>query len=272
MILYVATRFLSFLAHRLPRKSLCALAMVCGDLLYLVWRTGRHNARENMRLALGPGASKKQIDRSARGAFRNFMCYYAEFLHGQEKLLGRTSCSGLENVDQALAAGQGAILVSLHMGSPELAALSVIRSQHRLNAVVDDEFGNDRVNRWIQRVRAKLGMEVTAAKKETMPNLMRTLRRNEVIALLIDCPHLGNINVSFCGAAAKVPGGTAAMALRTGAKIVPMASMRTRGNRFTTCFDKPLDFKPTGNFSSDVEALTQRIMDSMEKNVRACPD
>jgi len=246
--------------------------MVCGDLLYLVWRTARHNARENMRLALGPGTSQKQINRAARGAFRNFMRYYAEFLCGQEKLLGRASCSGLENVDQALADGQGAILVSLHMGSPELAGLSVIRSHYQMNVVVDAEFGNDRVNRWIQRLRAKLGMNVIAARKEVMPNLMRTLRRNEVLGLLIDCPHLGNINVSFCGAAAKVPGGTAALALRTGAKIVPMSSMRTKGNRFTICFDKPLDFKPTGDFSSDVEALTQRIMDSMEQKVRAYPD
>ena len=51
-----------------------------------------------------------------------------------------------------------------------------------------------------------------------------------------------------------------------------MSSMRTKGNRFTICFDKPLDFKPTGDFSSDVEALTQRIMDSMEQKVRAYPD
>lgn len=272
MILYIIARFLSFLAHALPRKSLYLLAGICGDMLYLAWRTGRHNARENMLFALGPGASRRQIDRAAHETLRNFTRYYAEFLHGQEKLLGRTSCSGLENVDQALAGGQGVILVSMHMGSPELAGFPVIHSQHILNVVVDSQFGNDRVNRWIQRLRAKSGMTVIAANKGVLPNLMRTLRRNEALALLIDCPHLGNIDVKFCGTEAKVPGGTAALALRTGAKIVPMSSMRTKGNHFITCFDKPLDFKPSGNFSSDVKALTQRIMDSMEQKVRDYPD
>ena len=83
---------------------------------------------------------------------------------------------------------------------------------------------------------------------------------------------LGNIKVKFCGAKAKVPGGPATLALRTGARIIPAAMVRTKGNRFTTYFDKPLNFEPTGDFAHDVQALTQKIMDSMELKVRAYPD
>lgn len=274
MLLYVIARALSFLARTMPQKMLYGLAICCGDILYLVWRPARRNARENMRRALGPGASRRQVGRAARGAFRNLMRYYAEFLRGEEKFAGKLNFSGLENVDAALADGKGAILVGLHMGSPEVAGLSVARSrsQYPLSVVVDEKFGSARVNRWVQRARVKLGMKVIAARREAMPNLIRALKRNEVLALLIDCPHLANIKVKFCGARAKVPGGAAALALRTGAKIVPATIIRTKGNRFTALFDKPLDYKPTGDFSGDVQALTQDIMQALETRMCAYPD
>lgn len=272
MVLYIVARFLSFLARTLPQKSLYGLVNGCGDILYLVWRPARCNAKENMRRVLGQNASCRQVDRAARETFRNLMRYYAEFLRGQEKFVGKVRLSGLENVDAALAGGKGAILVGLHMGSPELAGLSVTRNQYPLSVVVDDKFPSARVNRWIQRARAKFGMKVIAAKREAMPNLVKALKRNEVLALLIDCPRLGNIKVKFCDAKARVPGGAAALALRTGAKIVPAALIRTKGNRFTALIDKPLDYKPTGDFSSDVQALTQNIMDALESKVRAYPD
>ncbi|MBI2958665.1 MAG: lysophospholipid acyltransferase family protein [Chloroflexi bacterium] len=272
MLLYFAARLLSFLAHRLPHKTLYLIAAVCGDILYLVWARARRIAQENMSRVLGPGANRKQVNRAARESFRNLTRYYVEFLRGQEQFLGKASFSGMEYVDEALANGKGAIVVGMHMGSLEVGGLSVTRNHYAFNVVVDAQFGNARVNRWIQRMRAKFGMKVIAARKEAMPNLVKALKRNEVLCLLIDCPHLGNIKVKFCGGSARVPGGAAALALRTGAKIVPAAVVRTKGNRFATSFDKPLVFQPTGNFSHDVQALTQRIMDVMEQKVRAYPD
>ncbi len=272
MVLYAAARFLSFLAHRLPQRSLYAIAVILGDLMYVVWWRARRNARENMRRALGPQASGRVVSRAAREAFCNCMKYYAEFLRGQEHFLGKIDLSGLENVEAALTEGKGAILVGLHMGSLEVAGLSVTQNQYSLNVVVDEKYVNARVNRWIQRMRAKLGMTVIAARKEAMPNLVRALKRNEILALLIDCPHIANTKVRFCGARAKVPGGAAALAIRTGARIVPAAVIRTKGNRFAAFIDKPLDFQPTGDFSRDVQTLTQSIMEALEPKVRAYPE
>ena len=271
MTLYLFARLLRFLFRHMPQKSMYALALVVGDLLHLGWRRARRNAQENMRRALGPGATRKQVNRAVRNNFRNYTRWYAEFLRGHDGVLGRVNIHGLDNIDMALADGKGVIVVTLHMGSVDAAAITVARSNYPMNVVVDKVI-NDRVNRWIQGVRVKFGLKVIAAKREAVPNLLKSLRRNEVLAMLIDCPRLGNIKVKFCGAKAKVPGGPAALALRTGARIIPTAMVRTKGNRFTTYFDKPLNFEPTGDFARDVQALTQKIMDSMEQTVRAYPD
>lgn len=272
MFQYLIARLLSFAARRLPQGLLYAVAAVIGDVLYTVWWRGRRNALENMRRTVGPGAGRRQVSRAARSAFRNCIRYYVEFLRGHEALVERVDIAGMENVDAALAGGNGAILVGLHLGSPEMVGLSVTMNRYILNVLVDEKYANDRVNRWIQTMRARFGMKAIAAKKEAMPNLVRALKRNELIGLLIDCPHLANIKVRFCGAKAKVPGGAAALSLRTGAKIVPGAVVRKKGNRFTAYFDKPLEFRPTGDFSTDVQVLTQRIMDSLEPKLRDYPE
>jgi lauroyl/myristoyl acyltransferase len=271
MFLYFIARLLRFLFRRLPQKSMYMTAVVIADVMYLGWRRARRNARENMQRALGPDATKKQIDRAARNNFRNYIRWVGEFIRGHEGVLDRISISGLDNIDLALADGKGVIVVTLHMGSVEAAAMTIARSNYPMN-VVADKVVNDRINHWTQNIRLKFGLKVIAARKEAMPSLLKSLRRNEVLAMLIDCPNLGNVKVEFCGARAKVPGGPAALALRTGARIVPASMVRTKGNRFSTCFDKPLDFQPTGDYDRDVEALTQQIMDSMERTVRSYPD
>lgn len=271
MFLYLLARFLRLLSKFLPQRSLYVLAAIAGDLCYLFWRRARRNAEENMRLALGPEATRKQVDRAVRGNFRNYMRWCMEFIRGHEKFLGRINIKGLENVDTALAGGKGVIIVTLHMGSPEGACMTVAQQKYPVNILVD-RVVNERVNRWIQKARTKFGTRIVAAKQEAMPSLLRSLNKNEVLALLIDCPHFGNVKVRFCGARAKVPGGAAALALRTGARIVPAAMIRTKGNRFTTFIEKPLDFKPSGEFSRDVQSLTQDIMAAMEEKVRAYPD
>ncbi|MEW6033552.1 MAG: lysophospholipid acyltransferase family protein [Chloroflexota bacterium] len=270
MLLYMLARVVSFLLRRLPQRFLYVMAVVLGEALYLAWPRARRTAQENMRLVLGPEATRRAVNRAARRAFRNLVRYCAEFVCSHKGCEERVSFTGLEHLDMALADGKGAIVVGLHMGSWDLAGMSVARRRYRLNVVVD-KFCNDQVNRWVQRMRSQVGMKVVSV-KEGMPALFRALRRNELLALLIDCPALGNVKVRFCGAMAKVPGGAAALALRTGAKIVPGTVVRTPGNRFMTFFDKPLHFEPSGDFSRDVEALTQHIMEALEKTVRQYPD
>lgn len=271
MLLYLLARFLRLLSKVLPQRSIYVLAAMAGDVLCLFWRRARRNAVENMRRAMGPEASQKEINRAVRGNFRNYMRWCAEFIRGHENFMGRISMRGLENIDIALADGKGVILVTLHMGSPEAACMTVARDKYPVNILVD-RVVNERVNRWIQKARTRFGTRIIAAKQEAMPRMLQSLKKNEVLALLIDCPHFGNVKVRFCGARAKVPGGAAALALRTGAKVVPVAMVRTKGNRFSTIFDKPIDFKPTGDFPRDVQLLTQAIMAAMEEKVRAYPE
>ena len=101
----------------------------------------------------------------------------------------------------------------------------------------------------------------------------QVLARNEILALLIDQPLTkGGGLVRYFGHLVRLPGGIAALALRSGARVVPGAAVRLPGDTFLGIVDSPIPFEPSGRFREDVQALTQRIVSSLENVVRQYPD
>ncbi|MFN8556003.1 MAG: lysophospholipid acyltransferase family protein [Dehalococcoidia bacterium] len=118
-------------------------------------------------------------------------------------------------------------------------------------------------------------MKIIRADRRAPASIMRALRRNEGLALLIDQPTPeGGVAVTFFGATIAVPEGTARLALRTGARIVSVALARPAAgsDRWVALAD--LDIRPerTGDLERDVQALTQRIFSGYERFIRAYPD
>ncbi|HKB95760.1 MAG TPA: lysophospholipid acyltransferase family protein, partial [Rhizomicrobium sp.] len=63
----------------------------------------------------------------------------------------------------------------------------------------------------------------------------------------------------------------AALALKTGARIVLAANRRLPGARFHVTVFPPLDFTPGGNDAENIQALTAAITAGIEEMVRADP-
>ena len=83
------------------------------------------------------------------------------------------------------------------------------------------------------------------------------------------------VMVDFFGAPALVSSAAARIALRTNAWVVPAVVLRGPDDDLDIrpLLDTSLrDFTPTGDETADVLALTTRIMQSMERTIRAYPD
>jgi KDO2-lipid IV(A) lauroyltransferase len=63
----------------------------------------------------------------------------------------------------------------------------------------------------------------------------------------------------------------AALALKLGAAIVPISNERLKGARFRMAVHEPIAFAPTGDHDRDVFALTTRINEVIEEQVRHRP-
>lgn len=275
MIQYWLWRISLLIWRFLPLNVGYRLADFVGDLTYLAWPKGRLYARVNMGRVLGDGAGKRTVNRAARQSLRNYCRYLVDFMRFPllkwEDIQSRVKFDGWENFDLALAGGKGAIFVGLHLGNWDLAAAAIAFKNYPLN-VIAETFSYPPLNRLVQEARRQRGMKVIPLERAAA-GVVRALRRNEILAFLIDHPSPeGGVEVNFFNAPMKVPSGAAVLALKTGAKLVPGALVRLPNDTFLGMVGEFVDIKPSGDFQNDVQTITQRVMDSLEGMVRQSPE
>lgn len=266
---------LSVLARRLPLRVAYLFAALAGTAVWLLWREKRENAIHNMRFVFDDRAA---ATRAARRSFINYARYIVDFFRtpalNAEQILARLSFDRWEEIDAAFAEGKGVIFISCHFGNWDMGGAVLAARGYPIN-VLADAVVNNQTNDVVMQARRTQGMKIIRADRRAPASIMRALRRNEGLALLIDQPTPeGGVAVTFFGATIAVPEGTARLALRTGARIVSVALARPAAgsDRWVALAD--LDIRPerTGDLERDVQALTQRIFSGYERFIRAYPD
>ena len=216
-----------------------------------------------------------EVRKTARYAMRNYCKSIVDMLryaYPKKGVLERDiDLIGAENLDNALAKGKGVIIVSLHIGSLELGMRALSNAGYPINAVVNN-LESGQTDRFIQKPRAHGGVRLINASKGIL-YMLDVLRRNEAIALMIDSPGTEKgVTVKLGNKIITAPSGVAAMALRTGAKIVPCCLIRSTNTKFLAIICKPIEFNPGGKLTEDAMELTQQIIQTMEQMARVFAD
>lgn len=275
-IQFRAWQFASAVLTRLPVRAGYALATAIGTVGYYLWPRGRKAMHRNYSRVL-PGASRDEIRAIARRSLVNYCCYLVDFirfpaLSPGEIIAAVGSPERFQDLDRALAGGKGAVIVCLHLGNWDLGAGAVAARGYPAT-VVAETFADPRLDEMVVGARRRLGMRVLKM-EHAGPSLIRTLRQNGLLALLIDRPLNGEgVAVRFFGAPVEVPAGPARLALRTGAAVVVVAFPRiaSGGLAVETLTDFAIT-APTSRGSEEVVLLTQRIMEAAERFIRQHPD
>lgn len=274
---YRAWQLVSWAAGRLPPAATYAVAAALATFAFYAWPRGRRSTIRNYERVLR-GRPRAEVRAAARRSLVNYCRYLADFVRfpslSPEEL--RRRCHGdasFAALDCALARGKGAIIVCMHFGNWDLGAGAAAARGYPVT-VVGETFGDPRLDAMVFGARERLGMTVLRLGR-TGPSLVRALRRNGLLALLIDRPMPGEgVRVRFFGEEVEVPAGPARLALRTGATIVPAAFARLGGNsdEVETLTDFSIEVSPTGDEECDVRALTQAILDAHERFIRQHPE
>ena len=258
-----------------PLPLLCAIAGLVGSAIYYCWPQGRETMLRNYARVL-PEASVRERRRVARQSLANYLRYMVEFaasgsLSPAERLAVGVETPAFDGVDRGLAAGRGVLVAPMHFGNWDLAATNTAARGYTMT-VVGESFGHPGLDDLIVSGREALGVRLVKMEK-VGPSLVRSLRRNEMVATLIDRPlQEGGVRVRFFGEEVVVPAGPARLALRTGAAIGAVAFPRRGPGRIDVLGNFDLDFEPSGDTDRDVQALTQAIMTAHEAYVRRYPE
>ena len=131
----------------------------------------------------------------------------------------------------------------------------------------------DRVlNEWLVRLRERHGLRVIQRGMSAI-SAVKVLKRGEVLGVLIDQDiDIDGVFVPFFGAPAFTPIGTAILALKTGAAIVPMAIHMEPDGRHRIVIMEELEHPPdTLELKEKIRVLTERCSLAVEKLVRLYP-
>ena len=101
--------------------------------------------------------------------------------------------------------------------------------------------------------------------------MLRDLQNNRGVAMLIDQHlHSDAVSVEFFNRPAATTSALAALALRTGAPVIPVFALPLPGGRYRLIYDRPVP-PPQTEGPDAIREFTQRCTDVLEMYVRRDP-
>jgi KDO2-lipid IV(A) lauroyltransferase len=270
---YLLVRFATALVRLMPASLVGQIGGAVGLAVYVLDGAHRRVAHGNV-LAAFPARSEAERRRIVRGAFAHFGRLLFELLKfstlSPEAMLARVEFEGEERVRAAHGRGKGVLFVTGHFGFWELQAM-VHALKLQPMAVLARPLDNQALNRLLEEVRTRTGNSVIY-RQGALRRALRTLHDGHGVGILIDQHILSRdaVEVDFFNRPAATTSAVAALALRTGAPVVPLFALPLGGGRYRMVYEHPVEPPPAS--PTAVREFTQRCTDVLEMYVRRHPE
>jgi KDO2-lipid IV(A) lauroyltransferase len=271
---YLLVRLLQTIVGVMPDPMVLACGDAIGAVFSVVDRPHRRVAEANLAAAF---PSRSAADRRAivLAAFKHFGRLLFEILKfstlSPQQILARVEFDGDERVRLAYGQGKGVLFVTGHFGFWELHAVA-----HPLQfepiGVLARTLDNAPLNGLLERIRQRTGNTVIY-RQGSIRRVMRLLSAGHGVAVLIDQHIQGPdaVYVEFFERPAATTSAVAALALRTGALVVPVFALPLPNGRYRFIYEHPVE-PPAADSDDAIREFTQRCTDVLEMYVRRHPD
>jgi KDO2-lipid IV(A) lauroyltransferase len=258
----------------MPMSAVRKLGRAIGRLAYVVDGAHRRIALENLENAFPARAAKERRD-LARAMFAHFGALLFELLKfstwSREQMLASVETEGEDRVRQVLQQGRGVLFFTGHFGYWEIHALAHAL-QFDPNSVLARPLDNPILDAMLEEIRTRTGNTVIQ-RRGAVRRILRDLASGRGVAILID-QHLHEadaVYVGFFQRPAATTSALAALALRTGAPVVPVFALPLPHGRYRLIYEHPVE-PPLGDTPEAIREYTQRCTDVLEMYVRRHPE
>lgn len=270
---YLIVRGLIAVVRVTPGVIVRAAGTVLGLSFYTIDRAHRRIAERNLATAFPsrPAAERRAI---ARAAFAHFGRLLFELLQfstlSPAQMLARVDFDGEERSRLAYAQGKGVLFITGHFGFWELQAM-VHAVKVEPVSILARALDNPYLNQLLEDIRQRTGNTVVY-RRGTIRRVMRTLQAGHGVAVLIDQHIMSRdaIYVDFFERPAATTSAVAALALRTGAPVVPVFALPIGGGRYRMIYEHAVEAPPPDS-PDPIREHTQRCTDVLEMYVRRDP-
>ncbi len=263
-----------WLMSRVPESVARGLVSVMLQLSFFLVPKKRHWVNDNFAHVLGKPPGSLEVKRKALAAYRSYARYVVELMRlprlTNEEAAALVDTSSLLPLEAYWkASGKGLILTSPHIGNLEGVARGIARHGWPIAALADDTSFPELFD-LLMRQRKDWG--VTLIPWRNLRDMFGVLRRNEILALIIDWGYReDDVPVRMFGAWTTLPAGPAALAAKTGAPIVHVAIRRAPdGRTFQISHSEPIEVHSSD--PAELRRATQAIADALEATIAAAPE
>ena len=232
----------------------------------------------NLRRVIGSEADGGQLRELSRLAMRSYARYWLEIFRlpvmPVERLVDGMHAAGqIDTAFADLAAGRGVVFALPHMGNWDQAGAWIIAKGAGSFTTVMERVKPESVYERFVAFREGLGMEVLPASGGSRPFgiLAQRLRAGKVVCLPCDRDVTGaGIEVEFFGEKARMMSGPAALAVQTGAALMP-ATLWFEGDGWGVRIHDEIPVPAEGDKKQKTAAMMQQVARAFEDGIRAHP-
>ena len=263
---------------RLPERWTAPVFRWVADVAWRRQGPRVQTLENNLRRVLGPDADGPQLRAVSRESMRSYARYWLEVFRlpviPVERLVSGMQEEGeIETTLGYIKAGRGVIFALPHMGNWDQAGAWIIARGAGSFTTVMERLKPESVYERFVAFREGLGMEVLPASggASRFGVLAQRLRAGKVVCLPADRDVTGTgIEVDFFGEKARMMPGPAALAVQTGAALVPAVLWYTEdgwGIQLYPAIAVPAD----GDRRQKAAAMTQQLADVFAEGISKHP-
>ncbi|MBV8376053.1 MAG: lysophospholipid acyltransferase family protein [Verrucomicrobia bacterium] len=262
----------SWMIKHLPQPLTRWMGVAAGELGYR-WCTNRREAlRRNLTVV---AQNEKQRERLSRSCFHNFLRMLHDFCDCAENGAQRLNelmveRRGFEFLEAARNRGKGTLLITGHLGAWELGGMVLASDGFPVNVVTLAE-PTDELNEWRQKYRQRFGIKTVTvgADKFAFVEIIQALRRNELVAMLVDRPYLNSgVEVAFFGRRTLFSASAARVWQYTQAAVIPAFVLQLDVGQYGCYAHPPIAMTP----GHTLEQNSQCVADVFQGIIREFPE
>lgn len=269
-----AAKLMGACVSRLPNSLALVVGAGFGRLAFWFAATERCRACEQLRRSLNISDNRRATV-IAKRCFENLGKNVVEFLRfpcmDAAQLQRIVNFEGASHIEAALARGKGAIILTGHFGNWELLAASISAQVAPLTPIVR-ELRSARLNTLVSSYRAQAGY-ATIDRDTGLRSALRCLKRNQLLGIVADVDtKVKGVFVDFFGKPAYTPYSPVAIALKTGAAILPSFIVRQPDGTHRAIIEPPLVLERAAVNEEELVVNTQKFTKIIEGYIRRYPE
>ncbi|GAA2444943.1 phosphatidylinositol mannoside acyltransferase [Actinomadura vinacea] len=262
--------------RKMPERTARRIFTGLADRTWRGHGAGVRQLERNLCRVLGKDAVDDEVRILSRKVLRSYFRYWFEVFrlpeYDRDRIVGRFRVTGEEKIFSTLESGRGVVLALPHMGNYEQAGAWLAYQGQRFTTVAERLKPESLFDRFVA-FRESLGMEVLAHKgASAYGRLAHRLRAGGLVCLVVDRDLTENgIEVEFFGATARMPAVSGALALQTGAALIPV-TLWYEGEYWAARVHDEVPAPAGGVRQEKIQAMTQELARVFEEGIAAHPE